>query len=97
MKRLRYRAYPTREQAKYPARTFGCAGVVFNDVLGTRETAREDGLPFPRTSDPSKTPITQAKLTIARAWLGEVTAVVFSSPWQTRTALPSLRGLVGET
>ena len=33
--RYRYRAYPTEGQVQAPARTFGCARVVYNDCLWT--------------------------------------------------------------
>ncbi|MQS38618.1 helix-turn-helix domain-containing protein, partial [Streptomyces katsurahamanus] len=57
-------------------RAFGCARVVYNDALRARETARSAGLPFPKTGDLSKLLITEAKKTEARAWLGDVSAVV---------------------
>ncbi|WP_432106239.1 RNA-guided endonuclease InsQ/TnpB family protein, partial [Streptomyces sp. bgisy091] len=41
-----------------------------------RETARSQGMPFPKTGDLSKRLITAAKNTPERAWLGEVSAVV---------------------
>jgi putative transposase len=50
--------------------------VVYNDALRARETARTEGLPFPKTGDLSKLLITEAKRTPERAWLGEVSAVV---------------------
>jgi putative transposase len=50
--------------------------VVFNDALRARESARADGLPFPRIGELSKLLITEAKKTPERAWLGEVPAVV---------------------
>jgi putative transposase len=50
--------------------------VVYNDALRARETARCQGLPFPKTGDLSKRLITEAKRTPERAWLGEVSAVV---------------------
>lgn len=76
--RLRYsfRLYPSAGQRTALARTFGCARVVYNDALRARETARTEGLPFPKTGDLSKTLITKAKQTPERTWLGEVSAVV---------------------
>ncbi len=58
------------------ARAFGCARVVYNDALWMRETARAQGLPFPKTGDLSKLLITEAKKTPERAWLADVSAVV---------------------
>lgn len=68
--------YPTASQRSSLARAFGCVRVVYNDALRARETARSEGLPFPRTGDLSKLLITEAKLTPERAWLSEVSAVV---------------------
>jgi putative transposase len=50
--------------------------VVYNDALRARETARSEGLPFPKTGDLSKLLITEAKRTPERAWLGGVSAVI---------------------
>ncbi|NJC86907.1 helix-turn-helix domain-containing protein, partial [Planosporangium mesophilum] len=46
--RLRYhfRVYPTLGQQQALARAFGCARVVFNDGLRTRQQARGNGLPY---------------------------------------------------
>ncbi|MFD8915446.1 RNA-guided endonuclease InsQ/TnpB family protein [Streptomyces sp. NPDC059575] len=74
--RYSFRLYPGAGQRAALARAFGCARVVYNDALRARETARERGLPFPKTGDLSKTLITEAKNTPERAWLGEVSAVV---------------------
>ena len=74
--RYNFRLYPTPGQRASLARAFGCARVVYNDALRARETARAEGLPFPKTGDLSKLLITQAKQAPERAWLGEVSAVV---------------------
>ncbi|MFE5165585.1 RNA-guided endonuclease InsQ/TnpB family protein [Streptomyces sp. NPDC056697] len=74
--RYRFRLYPSADQRAALARSFGCARVVYNDALRARETARQQGLPFPRTGELSKRLITEAKQTPERAWLGEVSAVV---------------------
>lgn len=76
--RLRYsfRLYPSAGQRSVLARAFGCARVVYNDALRARETARSEGMPFPKTGDLSRQLITEAKNTPERAWLGEVSAVV---------------------
>ncbi|MEV4542248.1 RNA-guided endonuclease InsQ/TnpB family protein [Micromonospora echinaurantiaca] len=50
--------------------------VVFNDGLRARQAARENGEPYVSDGELSKRVITQAKKTEARAWLGEVSAVV---------------------
>ncbi|MFF8638160.1 RNA-guided endonuclease InsQ/TnpB family protein [Streptomyces pilosus] len=74
--RYGFRLYPSAGQRTALARAFGCARVVYNDALRARETARAEGLPFPKSGDLSKTVITRAKQTPERAWLGEVSAVV---------------------
>ncbi|MFE4414898.1 RNA-guided endonuclease InsQ/TnpB family protein [Streptomyces sp. NPDC056821] len=74
--RYSFRLYPSTGQRTALARAFGCARVVYNDALRARETARGQGLPFPKTGDLSKRLITEAKNTPERAWLGEVSAVV---------------------
>lgn len=45
-------------------------------AVRARETAREQGLLFPKTGELAKRLITEAKRTPQRAWLGEVSAVV---------------------
>ncbi|MEU1710693.1 RNA-guided endonuclease TnpB family protein [Streptomyces sp. NPDC005706] len=74
--RYSFRLYPNTNQRAALAKAFGCARVVYNDALRARETARSEGLPFPKTGDLSKQLITQAKNTPERIWLGEVSAVV---------------------
>ena len=74
--RYSFRLYPNGPQRSALARAFGCARVVYNDALRARETARAEGEVFPKTGDLSKLLITEAKKTGARAWLGEVSAVV---------------------
>ncbi len=74
--RYSFRLYPSAGQRVALARAFGCARVVYNDALRARETARSEGMPFPRTGDLSKQLITEAKSTPERAWLAEVSAVV---------------------
>ncbi|WP_437051793.1 RNA-guided endonuclease InsQ/TnpB family protein [Streptomyces sp. enrichment culture] len=74
--RYSFRLYPGAGQRSALARAFGCARVVYNDALRTREAARSEGMPFPKTGDLSKALITEAKNTPERAWLGEVSAVV---------------------
>ncbi|WP_329429042.1 transposase [Streptosporangium sp. NBC_01495] len=74
--RYNYRVYPDADQRAALAQAFGCARVVFNDGLRARQDAREQGLPYVCDGELSKRVITQAKLTVERAWLGEVSAVV---------------------
>ena len=74
--RYSFRLYPSAGQRAALAKAFGCARVVYNDALRARETARSEGMPFPKTGDLSKQLITEAKSTPERAWLGEVSAVV---------------------
>ncbi|WP_327256080.1 RNA-guided endonuclease InsQ/TnpB family protein [Streptomyces sp. NBC_01244] len=74
--RYSFRMYPNGPQRSALARAFGCSRVVYNDALRARETARSEGAPFPKAGDLSKLLITEAKKTEARAWLGEVSAVV---------------------
>jgi putative transposase len=50
--------------------------VVFNDGLRVRQEAHENGLPYISDGDLSKALITEAKKTLDRAWLGEVSAAV---------------------
>lgn len=74
--RYSFRLYPGAGQRSALARAFGCVRVVYNDALRARETARSEGMPFPKTGDLSKQLITEAKNTPERTWLGEVSAVV---------------------
>ncbi|MFE1292106.1 RNA-guided endonuclease InsQ/TnpB family protein [Streptomyces sp. NPDC058751] len=68
--------YPNAGQRTSLARAFGCARVVFNDAVRIREDARRAGLAFPTASELSRKLITEAKQTVERCWLGEVSAVV---------------------
>ncbi|MFD6113861.1 RNA-guided endonuclease InsQ/TnpB family protein [Streptomyces yangpuensis] len=70
-----FRLYPNGPQRSALARAFGCARVVFNDALRTREDARAAGLPFVPSGELSKA-LTAAKKTPERAWLAEVSSVV---------------------
>ncbi|MEV4720962.1 transposase [Micromonospora noduli] len=73
--RFNYRVYPTSGQQQALARAFGCARVVFNDGLRTRQQAQAAGLPYVTDAELSRQ-VTAAKLTPQRAWLGEVSSVV---------------------
>ncbi|MDP4014380.1 MAG: transposase [Candidatus Nanopelagicales bacterium] len=77
-KRYQYRVRGSLapEQGIAVAKTFGCARVVFNDVIHAREEAFKNGEAFPKSGDLSKQLITQAKHTPEREWLSEPSAVV---------------------
>ncbi|WGD42750.1 RNA-guided endonuclease InsQ/TnpB family protein [Streptomyces cathayae] len=74
--RYAFRLYPQPGQRSALAKAFGCARVVFNDVVRAREDARGAGQPFPKAAELSRKLITEAKRTAGRSWLGEVSAVV---------------------
>ncbi|MFE9174178.1 RNA-guided endonuclease InsQ/TnpB family protein [Streptomyces kebangsaanensis] len=74
--RYNFRVYPEPGQRAALARAFGCARVVFNDGLRTRQEAHAAGLPYLKDTDLQKQVITAAKQTVERAWLGEVSSVV---------------------
>lgn len=74
--RYSFRLYPEPGQRSALARAFGCARVVYNDVVRAREHAHANGLPYPNAAWLSKELITEAKRRPERAWLAEVSAVV---------------------
>jgi len=74
--RYSFRLYPDPGQQRALAKAFGCARVVFNDAVRAREEARAAKQPFPKAAELSKRLITEAKQTVERSWLGEVSAVV---------------------
>ncbi|MGP3735919.1 RNA-guided endonuclease InsQ/TnpB family protein [Streptomyces sp. GDS52] len=74
--RYAFRLDPSPGQRGALARAFGCARVVYNDAIAARERARAADRPFPTAGVLSRTPVTEAKKTPARHWLGEVSAVV---------------------
>jgi putative transposase len=74
--RYNYRLYPTPGQCISLAQAFGCARVVFNDGLRTRQAAYEAGLPYIKDTVLPKQVITTAKKTPERVWQGEVSSVV---------------------
>ena len=72
--RYSYRFYPTKRQQTELAKTFGCCRVVWNDALAiVKNTPREET--WPSNGELQKRCITQAKETIERQWLGEVSVV----------------------
>ncbi|WP_060883682.1 RNA-guided endonuclease InsQ/TnpB family protein [Streptomyces caniscabiei] len=74
--RYAFRVYPDAGQRIALAKAFGCARVVFNDCVRAREDARKAGRPLPRAGELSTRLITEAKRTVERSWLDEVSAVV---------------------
>ncbi|MET7746599.1 helix-turn-helix domain-containing protein, partial [Streptomyces sp. NPDC005385] len=74
--RYSFRLYPDPGEQRALAGAFGCARVVFNDAVRAREEARAAKQPFPKAAELSKRLITEAKQTVERSWLGEVSAVV---------------------
>ena len=72
--RYNYRLYPSPGQRAALARSFGCARVVYNDALRTRQEAHAAGLPYVTDRELSAR-LTAAKATPERAWLGEVSSV----------------------
>jgi putative transposase len=73
--RYNYRLYPAPGQRIALAKAFGCARVVFNDGLASREAAYEAGEPY-LTDAQLSAQLTVVKATPERAWLTEVSAVV---------------------
>ena len=73
--RYNYRLYPSPGQRAALGRAFGCARVVFNDGLHTRQEAYAAGRPYISDAELSAR-LTAAKATPERAWLGGVSAVV---------------------
>ncbi|MFB6673691.1 RNA-guided endonuclease InsQ/TnpB family protein [Streptomyces sp. NPDC056390] len=74
--RYAFRLYPEPGQRRALGRAFGCARVVFNDAVRARKDAHAAGLPYPKAAELSQSLITQAKRTVERSWLGEVSSVV---------------------
>ncbi|MCF4139048.1 transposase [Streptomyces sp. Tue 6430] len=95
--RYAFRLYPDAAQQAALAKAFGCARVVFNDAVRTREDARKAGQPFPTAGQLSTCLITEAKRRPERSWLGEVSAVVLQQSLRDaetayRNFFASLRG-----
>ncbi|MFB2767742.1 helix-turn-helix domain-containing protein [Pelatocladus sp. BLCC-F211] len=66
--RYQYRFYPTAQQQVSLAQLFGCVRVVWNDALAICKQSEK----LPKNSDLQKLVITQAKKTIDRKWLLDV-------------------------
>lgn len=73
--RYRYRIYPTDAQQLLLSKLFGCVRVVWNDALAHCKTEYLDGNKKPSSADLQKLFITQAKKTIEREWLSEVSNI----------------------
>lgn len=72
--RYNFRVYPTPGQRIALAKAFGCARVVYNDALRTRQDAYEAGERLSDT-DVQRRVVTEAKKTDSRVWLSEVASV----------------------
>ena len=72
--RYRYRLEPDLVQRAMLARTFGCARVVFNDVIRCQDEAFQSGAALSPT-EVQRRVITEAKTLASRAWLSEVASV----------------------
>ena len=69
--RYRYRCYPKPGQKALLAKAFGCARVVWNDVLAlNRQVYQDKGKPFDSGASMQRC-ITQAKRTKERSWLAD--------------------------
>jgi len=74
--RHNYRIYPTPGQRKSLARLFGCVRVVWNDALFLcKSVETKHGASLPKNSELQKICITQAKKTVEREWLSEVSNI----------------------
>ncbi len=73
--RYRYRIYPTNQQKLALSQLFGCVRVVWNDALAFSIENYKSGARKPTNSSLQKQFITQAKKTLEREWLGEVSNI----------------------
>ncbi|MDJ0717719.1 MAG: RNA-guided endonuclease TnpB family protein [Prochloraceae cyanobacterium] len=78
--RYNYRIYPQKNQIEPLAKAFGCARVVWNDALWLYKKASLKGQTTPKNVD--KQVITQAKKTIERCWLSEVSNIVLQQSFR---------------
>ncbi len=69
--RYQYRFYPTDQQQQSLAQLFGCVRVVWNDALAICKQSEK----LPSNNDLQKLVITQAKKTVERQWLSEVSNI----------------------
>ncbi|MCB5170485.1 helix-turn-helix domain-containing protein, partial [Streptomyces bambusae] len=77
--RYSFRVEPTPGQRIALARTFGCARVVYNDALAARKAAYQTDESRIATGVLAKQVITDAKKTVERAWLAEVSVDALQS------------------
>ncbi|MEA5470864.1 RNA-guided endonuclease InsQ/TnpB family protein, partial [Spirulina sp. 06S082] len=73
--RYRYRIYPKEEQKTALAQLFGCVRVVWNDALAFCIEQYQNKRGKPKNGELQKQFITQAKKTVEREWLGEVSNI----------------------
>ncbi|HAX75650.1 MAG TPA: transposase [Cyanobacteria bacterium UBA11372] len=69
--RSQYRFYPTDQQRQSLAQLFGCVRVVWNDALAICKQSEK----LPSNNDLQKLVITQAKKTLERGWLSDVSNI----------------------
>lgn len=69
--RYQYRFYPTNQQQQSLAQLFGCCRVVWNDALAICKQSEK----LPSSNELQKLVITQAKKTLERQWLSEVSNI----------------------
>ena len=69
--RYQFRFYPTDQQQQTLAQLFGCVRVVWNDALAICKQSEK----LPSNNDLQKLVITQAKKTVEREWLSEVSNI----------------------
>ena len=69
--RYQFRFYPTDQQQKLLAQLFGCVRVVWNDALAICQQVEK----LPSNNDLQKLVITQAKKTVERQWLSDVSNI----------------------
>ncbi|HEY9800112.1 MAG TPA: RNA-guided endonuclease TnpB family protein, partial [Leptolyngbyaceae cyanobacterium] len=69
--RYQFRFYPTDQQQQLLAQLFGCVRVVWNDALAICKQSEK----LPSNNDLQKLVITQAKKTLERSWLSDVSNI----------------------
>jgi putative transposase len=69
--RYQFRFYPTDQQRQLLAQLFGCVRVVWNDALAICKQSEK----LPSNNDLQKLVITQAKKTVEREWLSNVSNI----------------------
>lgn len=98
--RWSFRCYPTPEQERILARTFGCCRFVYNHFLAERTEAWRRGEPMDYVA--SNAALTKLKAVPEFSWLHEVSSVplqhslrhlqaAFRNFWDKRTAYPSFK------